>query len=107
MENIKVKDLKALAKERGIKGYYKMRKAELIQALTPVSDPSQPDIVYDLININSPPTASTTKKPIKKTKLKRCPHGKQKHYCKECGGSQICPHERIKRYCKECGGKQI
>ena len=47
MENFKVKDLKALAKERGIKGYYKLRKAELIQALTPVSDPSQPQNIMD------------------------------------------------------------
>ena len=114
MENLKVKDLKALAKERRVKGYYKMRKAELIQALTPVSDltqPEAPDIVYDLIDPYSPPPASATEKPIKKTELKnemkRCPHGKQKHYCKECGGSQICPHERIKRYCKECEGKLI
>ena len=43
MENLKVKDLKALAKERGIKGYYKLRKAELIQALTPVSDQARPE----------------------------------------------------------------
>ena len=43
MENLKVKDLKALAKERGIKGYYKLRKAELIHALTPVSNHSQPE----------------------------------------------------------------
>ena len=43
MENLKVKDLKALAKERAIKGYYRMRKAELIKALTPVSDHSQPE----------------------------------------------------------------
>ena len=47
MENLKVKDLKALAKERGIKGYYRMRKAELIQALTPVGDPSQPQNIMD------------------------------------------------------------
>ena len=33
MENQSVKQLKALAKEKGIKGYYKMRKAELIKAL--------------------------------------------------------------------------
>ena len=47
MENLKVKDLKALAKERGIKGYYRMRKAELIQALTPVGDPSQLQNIMD------------------------------------------------------------
>ena len=178
MENLKVKDLKALAKERGIKGYYKLRKAELIKLieeldliefesiktyskkcshkireksckhcgicihdrvlymckeckecgggkgicehdkqkryckecndkLTTVSNLPQPDIVYDLININSPPHASAAEQPIKKTTLKRCPHGKQKNYCKECEGSQICHHKRFKRYCKECVGSQI
>ena len=33
MNNNTVKQLKAVAKERGIKGYYKFRKAELINAL--------------------------------------------------------------------------
>ncbi len=33
MENQTVKQLRTLAKERGIKGYYKLRKAELIEAL--------------------------------------------------------------------------
>ena len=33
MDNITVIKLKALAKQRGIKGYYKLRKAELIQKL--------------------------------------------------------------------------
>jgi len=33
MMNQSVKELKALAKERGIKGYYELRKAELIEVL--------------------------------------------------------------------------
>ena len=34
MENMKVPELKALAKERGLKRYSKLRKAELIALLT-------------------------------------------------------------------------
>ena len=45
MENLKVKDLKALAKERGIKGYYRLRKAELIEVLTPVGDTTPQNII--------------------------------------------------------------
>ena len=33
MNNITVIELKAIAKQRGIKGYYKLRKAELIHKL--------------------------------------------------------------------------
>ena len=33
MNNVTVIKLKTLAKQRGIKGYYKLRKAELIQKL--------------------------------------------------------------------------
>lgn len=39
--------------------------------------------------------------------IKKCPHGKRKTYCKECGGSQICEHDRVKYSCKECCGSQI
>lgn len=37
----------------------------------------------------------------------KCPHGRQKAYCKECGGSQFCVHERRKSTCKECKGSQV
>ena len=32
-----------------------------------------------------------------------CPHGRKRHNCKECGGSQICEHGRRRSRCKECG----
>jgi hypothetical protein len=45
--------------------------------------------------------------PCEPINIKKCPHGKQKTTCKECGGSQICIHGRNKSICKECGGSQI
>ena len=36
-----------------------------------------------------------------------CPHGRDRYYCKECGGSGICEHGRIRYSCKECGGAGI
>ena len=36
-----------------------------------------------------------------------CPHGKNKHFCKPCGGSQICEHNRRRYACKECGGGEF
>ena len=32
----------------------------------------------------------------------RCPHGRVRSQCKECGGSQICEHGRRKYGCKDC-----
>ena len=40
-------------------------------------------------------------------KQAKCPHGKQKQKCKDCGGSQICVHGNWKYQCKECCGSQI
>jgi hypothetical protein len=36
-----------------------------------------------------------------------CPHGRQRSYCKDCGGAGICEHKRERRKCKVCGGNQL
>ena len=53
MESKTVKELKGLAKERNIKGYYRMRKAELIKALG-INEPNE--TVKDLIDFSKDAT---------------------------------------------------
>ena len=36
-----------------------------------------------------------------------CPHGRQRYYCKDCGGKGICEHGRRRNTCKDCGGSDI
>jgi hypothetical protein len=36
-----------------------------------------------------------------------CSHGRQRSYCKECGGSSLCEHGRQRKQCKECGGGSL
>ena len=36
-----------------------------------------------------------------------CSHGRQRYFCKECGGGGICEHDRVRSSCKECGGSAI
>ena len=38
---------------------------------------------------------------------KKCKHGRQRWYCKECGGGGICEHGRRRSRCKECGGSSL
>ena len=47
MNNNTVKQLKAIAKERGIKGYYKLRKSELINALEATRLVEQKSSIFD------------------------------------------------------------
>ena len=55
MNNNTVKQLKAIAKEHGIKGYYKLRNAELINALEATRLVEQKSSIFDE-PISSDPT---------------------------------------------------
>jgi hypothetical protein len=33
---------------------------------------------------------------------KKCEHGKQKYFCKDCGGKGWCIHDKLKHNCNEC-----
>ena len=48
MDNITVIKLKTLAKQRGIKGYYKLRKAEMIQKLEAHLDLNEQVLIPEL-----------------------------------------------------------
>jgi hypothetical protein len=39
--------------------------------------------------------------------MSKCEHGKEKRFCKDCGGSSICEHGKRKYRCKECGGSEL
>ena len=54
MENHRVVQLKAIAKERGIRGYYKLRKAELIHALEATRFVEQKSNIFDESIPNDP-----------------------------------------------------
>ena len=54
MENHTIVQLKAIAKERGIKGYYKLRKAELIHALDGIRLVEQKSNIFDEQISNDP-----------------------------------------------------
>ena len=48
LNNINIIELKAIAKQRGIKGYYKLRKAELIHKLVALPDVNEQVLIPGL-----------------------------------------------------------
>ena len=61
MDSITVIKLKALAKQRGIKGYYKLRQAELIQKLEAHPDVNEQVLIRGLkILINATTSVNTS-----------------------------------------------
>ena len=39
--------------------------------------------------------------------VKKCPHGRRRERCRDCGGGSICPHGNLKQTCHDCGGCSI
>ena len=93
----------------GIRGYYRMRKTELVETL------------YDIIRNPQRVPRTLTRFYYKKIpytdmeeipRRNKCIHGRGKYYCKECkelrvGGGGICEHGRQKYVCRDCGGADI
>ena len=100
MDNFKVKDLKALSKEKGIKGYYRMRKAELIKLIEELDlKEFECTETYDIKCSHK----------IREKSCKHCgicEHNRVIYMCKECKGKGICQHSRQKYHCKECKATQ-
>ena len=135
MENLKVKDLKALAKEKGIKGYYRMRKAVLIEVLSTVNDSSEiyetandqsipevnipipaPSRVTQIKNLVAAPVKSVIPYLIKNSLYEHIEDlTKPKETVKESPKPAVasdpynwrCSHGKDKALCKECGGWRI
>ena len=124
MEEKTMKELRALARNRRIKCYYRMPKKELIEALErmkniPEGVPALNEAKLDkwLDSLEGIPTI--LKREFKdwlnnnlviQQKRKdpyECPHGNLKYFCKVCVGSQICLHNKQKSFCESCGGYQI
>ena len=71
-QNMNVKELKALAKKRGIKRYYRLRKAELIESLdteTPPTD-APATIIDEPVTITDEPVPEINKSVLSPTKMK-------------------------------------
>ena len=115
----KMKELKALTRKRRIKGYYRMRKAELIEALERTKNLPEGVLAVNeaqlykwLDSLEGIPTVLKLEFNNLVIKKRRndstlCTHGVVKYFCKACKGSQICPHNRHKAFCVPCGGSQI
>ena len=109
IEELRVNDLKVIAREMKIDRYYWMRKKELISAIEAVKRGEIPQ------KPQKPPVKAVSFCEHKKLRYfckecggnGICEHGGNKFYCKECDGNQICEHKKSRYFCKECGGKGI
>jgi hypothetical protein len=55
--------------------------------------------------VDHPRVIVKTKRKMRRPKLPRCPHRRQRSKCKVCGGKGVCTHGRVRSSCKDCGSK--
>ena len=133
--NYTISDLNSMAKEKNIKGYYRMNKVTLYRKLRDVMN--RVDRIKFIWHVDNKTLEKSVLKNNSDESLKNnsdeskenkkylceherykyscrlckenaiCEHGKQKYYCKICVGSAIRQHNRRRYLCKECHGKGI
>ena len=96
------RELKSLAKVQGIKGYHKMKKAELLKQLR----------IDELVDTTRKTMGQKHELTDQKLLNYYCIHGKYKYQCRACKGSGYCNHDKKLYLCKVCtvkgsGGKGI
>ena len=130
-----ISDLKSMAKEKNIKGYYRMHKVTLYLKLCDgmnefdrfkfdwhidnktlrksleislKNDSNESKENWVNLNRRYLCVHERYKYSCRLCKGKAiCELGKQKYYCEICKGSAICQHKRRRYLCKECHGKGI
>ena len=92
-----MKELKAVARQRGIKRYYQMCKAKLMKIL---GGNTLQTFIHS--NILAEPIPEINNKKCGKL----CEHKRERYLCKDCNGKGICIHKKQRSFCKLCGGLQ-
>ena len=130
-------ELHAIAKEKKLKYFHKMRKAKIIRALLLIQEfptgwenltLSEIDtwlenlegydnklefknLMKDMYSLYRPPERCEHGKIQKQCKICEgcsiCEHKKRKDICRICKPDAFCTHNRLKTFCKDCGGKSI
>jgi hypothetical protein len=78
-------------------------------AVAPVTSVPEPDDVAAAPTTSAPEPGDVAAAPATSAppRGRVCEHGRQRRYCRPCGGSAICLHGRNHRYCRDCGGSAI
>ena len=60
-----------------------------------------------LVDLNTPMDHMFHGRALAMISSSMCEHRRQRHTCKECGGTSVCGHGKLRHRCKECGGASV